>query len=132
MRQRWAYFWTQDFTCAPEEISRLLNLTPSAVWIAGQTKLSSGKSAPRNAWKLESDVRDDQQLDAHIESLLQKIGPHIEELRARLGPMSMGINCVAYFRSHQGNGFHFSEALIHELARHRLSVDFDLYGSDDS
>ena len=132
MRQRWAYFWAQDFTCSPAEVSRVLDLTPSVVWVAGETRLSSGRHAPRNAWKIESTLPDSEQLDAHIESLVQLVGPRLDELHARLGPIEVGINCVAYFTSYQGNGFHLSEALIHELAKHRLSVDFDLYGGDDS
>jgi hypothetical protein len=130
MRRRWAYFWAQDFTCAPADISQLLQLAPTSVRVAGQTVLSNGRVADSNDWRLESGLGDDALLHAHIEEVLGKVAGRLPELRSRVQPITCGLNCVTYADEHQGNGYHLSADLIGRLARHGLSVDFDLYGGE--
>jgi hypothetical protein len=127
--KRRAYFWAEDFTCSPSVISAILCLAPSEVWVAGETLLPKNRVAPRNAWRLESEIGAENQLDAHIEDLLDRLTDHLPQLRAQIQPLSVGLNCVGHVAEFQGYGFHLSADLIHRLADQGLSVDFDIYGA---
>ena len=115
--QRRAYFWAEDFACDPQVITDTLGLTPSA-------------GGPAASWRIHSQVKDPgAPLDAHIANLLDLVEPRLRALRETVKPLETGINCVAYFELHQGNGFHLSADLLRRLADLGLSLDFDLYGN---
>ena len=113
-----AYFWAEGFTCDPRLITDTLGLIPSA-------------GGPAGSWRIHSQVNDPAApLDAHIANLLDLVEPRLPALREIVKPLETGINCVAYFEAHQGNGFHLSADLLRRLADYGLTVDFDLYDTN--
>jgi hypothetical protein len=108
-------------------ISAIVGLTPSAVWVAGETPLPNNRVAPRSSWRLDRERGVDEPLDAHIENLLERLTDHLPQLRVQVHPLPIGLSCVEHVAEYQGNGFHLSADLIRSLADQSLSVDFDIY-----
>jgi hypothetical protein len=129
MRRR-AYLWIEGFSCSPSQVSEILDLEPTSVWLAGETVLQGNRVAPRNAWQRDSSLGPEARLDEHIGHLATLFRERLPRLRAQV-EADVGLNCVDEFLEYQGNGFHLSAHLIRELAQLGISVDFDLYGSPD-
>lgn len=124
----YAYFWIDGFECDPQEISDLLGLEASEVYLKGD--LISDKSDRRrthSSWKyLSSLPREEPFQDSHLENLVKVLISKKEAINKLHQKYEAGINCVGYY-TNVNPGFHLSAELIKACSELSLSIDFDLY-----
>jgi hypothetical protein len=129
----YAYFWVSDFDCNPDEITKLLNIEPSAITIKGELINSqNGRTRIRSTWEFRSRLPNTEPFqDAHIENLLSALTDKAEAIEKLQSNFSTGISCVGYY-DNTNSGFHLSSDLIKRCAALNLSIDFDLYNYSTS
>lgn len=126
-RDVYAYFWVEGFECAPEEISRRLGVSPSAVHLKGEPLAGGQRFRAANSWEVLSPLpRGAEVLDSYVEALLNLLEPCAAEIHSLASECEVGINCVGYYFS-ANPGFHFSRELLQRLSALGVSVDFDLH-----
>lgn len=89
-------FEIHGFDVDPDEITRLLKLKPTSVERKGKTAPNSTQVAKVNSWTLASSLRDEQDVDAHLQDLIEKLGS-FDELDKLKPIWSAQFNCIVHF-----------------------------------
>lgn len=127
----YAYFRVFSDTLHADEISEILQLTPSESYSKGDLKRKGDDSANNKRdwtyWSLDSGIAKGQPLAIHLEALLSKLKPHTEQLYllSRDYQTSFGLGSTAKFPT--SNEIKLSREIIIKMAELNLSFDFDLY-----
>jgi len=126
----YAYFWVSEFDCKPEEISKLLGLEPTIVKLKGEP-FTHGRLRRRSSWEYHSTLpRSEIFQDKHLSNLMVELLPRVTKIKDIGNRHSIGISCVGYY-TNVNPGFHMSKELINQCAQLGVSIDFDLYNSNE-
>jgi len=126
--ETYAYFYVSDFDCEPNEISKILELEPTEVFVKGELlNEKRDRRRLRSEWIYKSTLPLSEAFqDAHLENLINKLykkKSKILELKSRY---TIGINCVGTYINVNA-GFNLSAELLLSCANLGVSIDFDLY-----
>jgi len=129
--ETYAYFWVSGFENPHSEISDLLGLAPTKAWQRGEQREYIPKQK-ESGWEFHSPLQKNEIfMDAHISALLEILEPKKIEIAKLQNEYEIGINCVGYFRC-TNPGFHLDSQLIKKCAELNLSIDFDLYCTEEA
>lgn len=122
----YAYFWVQKYDCSSEEISSMMQISPTEVRERGDVS-QNGKVRNHSLWQLDSPLaRGDNFLQDYLSQLLDILEIRESAIKTLVQKYEAGINCVGYYYG-SNPGLHLSAELIKRVAQLDLSVDFDLY-----
>lgn len=125
LNEQYAYFTTVgDFD--PEEITRLLAITPSDSWRIGDLHPRTRLERKFSRWSLKSRLAKTEPLEAHITDVLSQLNEQPEAFARVIAQHGGCMQLVGYFHELYP-GLHFERTVVEGLARHHLSVDFDFY-----
>ncbi len=110
----------------PAEVTSALRIEPTEIWLKGELNSRTQLERKASRWKLESRVDKMQDLERHVEDVLDQLWPSsdriLEVSKAYGGVMQL----VGYFYSSYP-GFGLKAGTIAVLAELGLSVDCDFY-----
>lgn len=118
-------FIISDFTCSPEEVTRILGVTPSRFWIAGE-KVGDGAPKKRNGWALENSIRGDWDMEAELRPLLDRLPKSLSALRETTSQWSAKAFCAVYTHGERP-ALSLSAGTVARLAELEAEIDIDLY-----
>ncbi len=120
-----------DFEVDPDEVSRLLGISPDFVCRKGEAILETLRSYPENGWRLVSSLSASSSVEEHVLNVLDRIEP-VAHLLPRLERLEVEVSCVVYYYDYTPV-LGLSREVIRRLARLGASLDYDLYdmGSDE-
>lgn len=122
----YAYFFVRGFDCPVQEVSDLLQITPSASWLKGEPGIA-GRPRKFSNWELHSPLpRKEVFQDSHLKALLEILESHRERVLRAVARYECGLVGVGYY-TNENSGFHMEAELVSRIAAFGLSVDFDLY-----
>jgi len=119
----------------PEEVTRLLKVTPTDAALKGETKVISGgktRTAPTGRWALETaQLIHSTNLEDHLCWLLEQVDASGISLPSLPGVSRSDVFC--YWESATGHsGPEFSPEILGRLAKHGLTLGLDFYFHPDS
>ena len=124
----YAYFYVREFACEAEEVTKLLQLTPTRTWKKDEPGPASRPRKFSN-WELHSPLpRTEVFQDSHLVALLAILESRRERVLQAVSSFECGLQGVGYY-TNENPGFHMDHELISRIAAFGLSVDFDLYCS---
>jgi hypothetical protein len=130
-RDTYAYFWVTGFDCSIAEITQQMGIEPTRAWNKGDPGTYKRQMA-FSGWDLYSpSPRGDKFIHEQLEALLPVLEERAAAVHSIAAKYDAGINCVGYFENYSP-GFHLSKETVSRVAALGLSVDFDLYCSDDT
>ncbi|HLO89414.1 MAG TPA: DUF4279 domain-containing protein, partial [Nostocaceae cyanobacterium] len=124
----YAYFLLCYFECDPEEITKIVGVSPTDVWRIGD-KITNRSTLKRkkNGWRLKSNLEQTADLDAHIRNVLERLKPGWEKLRELGLQYYAEISCVIYNYEAQVPVMHFDKEIIKAAAELNAEIDIDYY-----
>ena len=129
-RDTYAYFWTTGFECSIGDITKCMGLEPTRAWNKGDPGRYKNEMS-FSGWDLYSPMpRGDKAIDEQLEALLPVLEQRAAAIHDIAKKYQAGISCVGYFNNFSP-GFHLSRETVSRIAALGLSVDFDLYCSND-
>jgi hypothetical protein len=113
----------------PDEITHLLDITPSRVRVKGEK--SSLGVIPKNGWFLGTqDEVDSKDVRAHVMDLIKRLDncdEHLQKLKE--SGCELRFNC--FWESASGNGGPILDhEIIKEIGKLPVDIDFDIWFSD--
>ncbi|MEX0302496.1 MAG: DUF4279 domain-containing protein [Leisingera sp.] len=128
--RQYAYFAITSDTPLPEDIEKL-PLRPSRYWNAGDKVVRGRIEFERtfSRWAFESGLRETDPLEEHIESLLRKLLPVFGQLEQLPADCKQSVVCVTF--SVQCSGFILEPAILKQLAKFNLHLEYDFYSNVD-
>jgi hypothetical protein len=124
----YAYFLLCYFECDPEEITKIVGVSPTDVWRIGD-KITNRSTLKRkeNGWRLKSNLEQTSDLDAHIKNVLERLKPGWGKLRELGLQYYAEISCVIYCYDPQSPVIHFDKEIIKAAIELNAEIDVDYY-----
>jgi hypothetical protein len=123
--EQYAYFTiVGDFD--PEEITRVLTISPSDSWRKGDLHPRTRLERKFSRWSLKTRLPKTEPLEAQISDVLSQLDKQPEAFAKIITLYGGCMQLVGYFHELYP-GLHFNSSIVESLARHHLSVDFDFY-----
>lgn len=128
-------FTLTGFDFDPEEITKLLKISPTTTWRLGDLIGKSILRCKHNGWRLnselenslDSELENSIDLDNHIKYLLNKLQPSWQTLVEICYQYDAEISCVIYSCEAQGPAIHFDKEIIRCVAELNAEIDVDYY-----
>ena len=122
----YAYFFVREFEGDAEQVSELLQISPTLTWQKNEPH-APGRLRAFSNWELHSPLpRTEAFQDSHLLALLDILEGKREHVLQAISKFRCGLQGVGYY-TNENPGFHISGQLISRIAAFGLSVDFDLY-----
>jgi hypothetical protein len=124
--EQYAYFAVYN-SFDPNEVTARVGLLPTECWQQGDTCPRTQRERRFSAWTLHSRLDRSQELEAHIQDVLDQLSVSSEAIAAVSQEFGGVMQLVGYFHRDYP-GLHFTPDITEGLARFALAVDFDFYG----
>ena len=116
------------FECSPDEITRILGITPTATWLQGEPiPKSAGGVRKVNGWKLQSPTFPLGGPEEQTDALLNVITPHAWRFKNLPGGSAIELSCAIYAYDDTHRVFEFSSDVVRRLAEIGMSIDVAYY-----
>jgi hypothetical protein len=117
-----------DFACPPEEITRLLGLTPGKTWRQGELVHPRAKHRHRqNGWRLDAPGDENgTDLDERVSALMDQITPRADRFASLPPGSEVELSCVIYI-SVPSPVLGLSARNVKRLAELGAHLDLDVY-----
>jgi hypothetical protein len=116
-----------EFKCTHEDITKALHVQPTTIWSQGEKIRPTALVHKQNGWSLEVNLEGSEDLNAHVEDLLNKIHPFSKDLASACGDYYAELACVLYIAGDERPAIHFTPQVLKTLATLNAHVDIDLY-----
>jgi hypothetical protein len=124
-----------EFECSPDEISKILSITPSNTWLKGELIDKTKRATIRhkqNGWEICSRLFDESlnnysELQPHISNILDTVRPYRNNFKQLPSGSFVELSCVIYAYSEQTPAIHIDAVSVYELAYISASIDVDYY-----
>ena len=126
-----ASFGYSNFSCDPDEITRVLGITPDEIMRKGEEwTTSTGKirTRPFNSWHIASKSTS-KDVNVHIRNLLKRLGKKHELVKKKWGKGSFGITWKNNYL-YAGTGPFFEVDVLQGIARWHAELYQDIYQID--
>jgi len=122
----------RGFRVSPEEITRLLGVSPTKTWVRGDlvVPLSSVLKRKDNAWLLAAPCAHTEPLTKQVEALLTKIAPAAAKFRQLPQGSVVELYCAIYDYE-RSVVIQFSKRALHDLAEIGAGIGIDYYDLTD-
>lgn len=127
-------FVVQSEVLAGDEISQRLGLEPTQVTQRGELlspRNPDGRRRVHTTWELTSSIPETEELAAHLEALLPCVESRLPALRRIQSEGGTVFWSCFVTAKPLGNAFRLEAELLSRLAEVGVSLDFDLYDSDE-
>lgn len=118
------------FDCHPDEITQILGLTPTDIWIAGQPvrRPPSGRAKlhEENAWLLKSPLDGSSEIEEQVDALTDVIAPQADRFRDLPDNVCIELSCSVYGHEYMP-AIHFTANQVRFLASLGAEIDVDVY-----
>jgi Domain of unknown function (DUF4279) len=111
----------------PEQITKLLKISPTNTWRLGDLIGKSILRCKHNGWRLNSELENSADLENHIEYLLKTLQQSWQTLVEICSQYDAEISCVIYSYEAQGPAIHFDKEIIQCVAELNAEIDVDYY-----
>ena len=119
-------FVISDFECDPEDISKLLSITPTVTWRVGESIAGTIRRHKENGWRLDSPMNRSQEIDEQIKGLLSQLEPKAELLRHLAEDFYSEFSCIIYAYDYVPS-INLSNETLSRMADLGAAIDIDLY-----
>lgn len=123
-------FIISGYECLPNEITKQVGVSPTKVWVKGKPRLvlKNGKKiiSKYNSWIIESELPTDEDPDAHLENILEKIRPHKKKFVELTHKYPSGFFFGIYF-NYCNPGININKKILKEVYELGSELDFDMY-----
>ena len=121
----YAYFTvTGDFD--PAEVTLLMDVEPTEVWIKGSRNERTHMERKFSRWSLFSRLERTEAIESHIGDVVLQLKPKIAAVLQLGEQFNTEVPVVAYFHESYP-GMHLNPALLRDLSDLNLGLDFDFY-----
>lgn len=119
------------FDCTAEEITEILGVSPSRVYLKGE-KVSTKSFVERkeNIWLLESTSNSNLDLESHLENLSQKIKPYLDSFKIVCEKYYCEFSCCLYLDKDSDDSIpsvHLDKAFTVLLKELNAETDIDIF-----
>jgi hypothetical protein len=127
-----------SITLTSEEIRQHVGIEPDKAWRRGELKGYPASSAvPRKnaGWLLNSGLREDEGLEAHIERLLARVEPYAGNIKELATENDVTLSCAIYlYREDEcaSPPLYFEQTTVAAICALGASFDIQLYFLGDS
>jgi len=106
-----------SFRCHPDEVTRILGLTPTKTWVKGDPYLKTGGPVHRgDGWSLSSGLPPATAPEEQVESLTKLIRPHTEKFKRLPRGSVVDLSCAIYAYDDSQRVFFFPVEAVKTLA----------------
>ncbi|MGD8451027.1 MAG: DUF4279 domain-containing protein [Phycisphaerae bacterium] len=121
-------FDVAGFECAPEELTRRIGIVPGYTRVAGMPLPHAGHLHYKTSrWGIKSQVPSEEPLDAHVDSVMERLTPVSERLREVCRGLHVSLICGMIIDGGDRPAVGFEASVIRELAKWGALIDVDLY-----
>ena len=125
------YLYIEGYTCASDEISEALGISPDKVSVKGQITPGHKVPARFNFLEVHSTMAETEDLDKQINSIIDKIND-IEQFKAEVDDrkLNIGINTVIRLNGEASPvcAMSLTSKTLTKLSQLGCEMDFDIYG----
>lgn len=123
-----ARFMIVDLDCAPELITKQLQITPAETWKVGDTRCKGTVlKFENNGWLIESMIGKHHSVNEHVGELLRMLTPSWETLREISTKYHLELSLTITTYDATGPEVGFDSGIVKKLAEINSHVDIDLY-----
>ncbi len=115
-----------DFECHPSELTRILHLEPTVMWLRGDSIPKTTMTRKQNGWRLDSPSMLRGTLQEQVDALLDKVAPQVGFFHHLPSGSEIELACVVYVYDAEPV-LGLSAKSVTELARLGASIDIDYY-----
>lgn len=123
------------FDIDPDQISKILSLSPTQVWLKGESIQKTALKRKSNGWVLSSGLEKSAELYDHINALFSKIKPVLLNFNDLPLSTEKELSCVIYIYQEKGNAaeehrtpaIHLEREQVEILNQVGAEFDLDLY-----
>ena|SRR5215211_2347679 len=124
-----------DFDEHPTQISDILSLMPTQIWLKGEYVHKTALKRKTNGWVLSSGLDKDAELEDHINALFSKIKPVLASFSNLPPTIEKELSSAIYIYSEENNPneehrtppIHLDREHVETLSRLGVEFDIDLY-----
>ncbi len=111
----------------PQDITDKLGIIPTKTWKIGDLIHPKGTiKRKHNGWVLKSNLSKDNDLEAHIKSLLEQLQPVWDRVQEISHKYDTEISCVIYTDG-EVPSIHLDQEIINKSHQINAEIDIDLY-----
>ena len=111
----------------PDQITAQLGITPSRTWRTGDLVMERASIRHKNnGWSVKSDIPMSEDLEEHVEMVLQRLKPAWKSLRKLSTRYTALIDCVVYSHGGARPAIFFNKDVIKRISELNAEIDVDL------
>jgi Domain of unknown function (DUF4279) len=124
-----ARFTLTGMNVNPDEISRVIGLTPTKTWRSGEERANSDLRWEHDGWMLSTSEQASLDLAAEIQKLLESIRTRTKEINRARNQFKLDaeIGCSVYIEDHQAPVVHFDREILKAASELGADIDIDIY-----
>lgn len=112
----------------PEQVTSLINLTPSRIWrIGDRVSTRAALRHEKNGWYLKSNLPISAELEEHVHSVVRQLLPAWEVLRDLGARHEAEMLCVVSSFGGDRPAINFDKDVVRRLAELNAAIGVDLY-----
>ena len=114
-------------TIPPDQISKILKISPSKIWLRGDKLSITERRYQENGWELSSSLPTSSDIKQHTAALIHKIESHIDKFQDLPKDIEIELSCVVYSYGGDRPAIFFEKEVIRLLGVINAEIDIDLY-----
>ncbi len=122
----YAYFTITGDDLDPDEITKLVGVSPTDSWKKGDVNPRNGRERKFGRWSLYSRLARSEEFEAHITDVLAQLDQNSDGFKKVSQAYKGHMQLVGYFHSSYP-GLYFTPETVQGLAKYNLGVDHDFY-----
>jgi len=114
------------FEVEPEEITKVLDLSPSTVWRGGDAIAGTARKYKENGWLLQAPATRGEGIASQLSALLDLLESRGDKLKGIVSHCYSEFSCVIYANEYVPE-IHLEAEIVQRIGRLGAAIDIDLY-----